>query len=173
MWQSNQKKKELSRDKCSSSSEETQEIAHLLNNLFPDEQTVSGLLRKVESVRRAPAQNLPFPRRALMEIAQGMYVRRRARQRHLPDFMFGEPAWDMMLALYVTADSEPRHTVSNVVRLGGAPPTTGLRYISALEQSGLIVRRPCDVDLRIVYLELSKKGSQAMDQYMMDVLQLD
>jgi DNA-binding MarR family transcriptional regulator len=170
MWQSNRSNNQ---HQSSSPSKEAHEVACLLNSLFPGESTASGLIRNVESVRRAATPSVPFDRRALVGTAHSIYVRRRARKRHLLDFMFGEPAWDMMLALYVTADSEPSQTVTNVIRLGDAPPTTCLRYIAALEASGLIVRRPCTVDLRIVYLELSKKGRRAMDLYMADVLQLD
>ena len=170
---SNHNSEEINPDQVSLTAEDAQEVASLLSTLVPGELTVSSLIRKAERVRRAATPITQLDRRVLMDAAQRIYVRRRVRERHLPEFLFGEPAWDMMLALYSTADSGPRQYVSGLLRLASAPPTTGLRYIAALERNGLIVRSPSLQDRRMAFLELSEKGRKAMDLYMADVLRLD
>jgi DNA-binding MarR family transcriptional regulator len=160
-------------DQASLTTEDVQEIARLLSILIPGEHTVSGLIRKEDKVRRAAKPGLPFDRRVLVEAARRIYLRRRARERHLPGCMFGEPAWDMMLALYSTPDGGPRQYVSGLLQFANAPATKGLRYIAVLEQDGLIVRTPSPQDRRMVFLELSERGLQAMDNYMASVLQID
>ena len=48
-------------------------------------------------------------RDALVERAHKVFVARARRSRHFNSAMFGEAAWDMLLALYVTEKSKARH----------------------------------------------------------------
>jgi DNA-binding MarR family transcriptional regulator len=173
MWQPNQRSSQSNPDQVSLTHEDAQEVARLLSILVPGERTVSSLIRRVDWARRSATPSLPPDRRVLVDTANRIYVGRRVRERHLPDFMFGEPAWDMMLVLYATGDSGSRLTVSRLLEFGEVPHTTGLRYVVVLEEHGLIIRKPNPVDRRMVFVELSDKGRQAMDLYMADILQLD
>ena len=49
--------------------------------------------------------------------------------------MFGEPAWDMLLALYFTEDAGPRQTVGRLIKMSNAPTTSALRWVHYLEKS--------------------------------------
>lgn len=168
-----QSSKEVSSNQISSMPGDAGETTRMQSAIALGEHTVSGLIRTVGAVRRAATPNMSVDRRVLVDAAYRIYLRRRARQRHLPNWMFGEPAWDMMLALYLTAESGTRQFVSGVIQFADAPPTTGLRYLAILEQNGFIVRSPSPRDRRMVYIELSKKGRRAMDICMADVLPLD
>lgn len=78
--------------------------------------------------------------------------------------MFGEPAWDMLLALY-TEDGRQRLTVGKLVNATGHAPTTALRWLDYLETQGFIRREPHPLDRRSTFVDLVDKGYNALDAY--------
>jgi DNA-binding MarR family transcriptional regulator len=159
-------------EKLSISQEDALEIGRLLRLLAPTENTVTGLIRGVRSIEGRQAPSRSIDSRRLMSIAREMYVRRRARERHFDSNFFGEPAWDILLALYSTGDDGARQSVKGVVDFASCPPTTALRYLTALEQDGLIERRPSPTDGRVFYISLSEKGRGSIENYLRSVLEL-
>ena len=108
---------------------------------------------------------LTAERAILVERARRTFVNRSRRSASFSPAMFGEPAWDMLLALYATEHSA-RHTVSEIVNLSGVPPTTALRWLDFLEnKEQLVVRRPSTTDKRVCLVELSDKARDALDMY--------
>jgi len=103
--------------------------------------------------------------RFLVEHARQTFANRAQRTRFFNNAMFGEAAWDMLLALYATEQSGSRHTVSGVVNLAGVPPTTALRWLDFLEQEQLITRKPNPTDRRVSYVGLTDKAREALDAY--------
>jgi DNA-binding MarR family transcriptional regulator len=68
----------------------------------------------------------------------------------------GEPAWEILLDLFVQ-DAEGRAvSVSSACGASGAPPTTGLRYVTYLVEQGHIVRQPDPNDARRTLVRLSE-----------------
>lgn len=107
-------------------------------------------------------------RSVLIERARRTYVDRARRARIFNDGMFGEPAWDMLLALYVT-DTGQRHTVSGLISLAGVPYTTAQRWLDFLEKKEeLVARRPSATDGRVFIIELTEKARDALDLYFSD-----
>jgi DNA-binding MarR family transcriptional regulator len=91
-----------------------------------------------------------------------------ARQRRAGHFsakLFSDPAWDILLELYGAALSQRRLTVSRLSERSGTPMTTALRWISVLEQEGLIRRETNPLDGRLVYIVLTGAGVVSMDDY--------
>ena len=108
---------------------------------------------------------LTADRAILVERARRAFVNRARRSGNFSKAMFGEPAWDMLLALYATEHSA-RHTVSEIVNFSGVPPTTALRWLDFLEnKEQLVVRRPSATDKRVCLIELSDKARDALDLY--------
>jgi len=104
-------------------------------------------------------------RAILIERARDTFVNRARRSQNFNGAMFGEAAWDMLLALYVTEHSA-RHTVSGLVNLSGVPPTTALRWLDFLEtKEELVTRRPSLNDGRVHHIELTEKAREALDAY--------
>ncbi|WP_404712640.1 hypothetical protein [Sphingomonas sp. MMS24-J13] len=69
--------------------------------------------------------------------ARHILMARRARRDHLPDILFGEPAWECLLQLYIAA-SERRHlSAEQCVGLSAAPAGTARRWIKLLVAEGL------------------------------------
>ena len=76
--------------------------------------------------------------------------------------LFADPAWDMLLELYVASAEQRRMTISNLCVSARVPMTTGLRWTNLLEQRQLIERRPDPLDGRRVFVALTQAGLTAM-----------
>ena len=83
--------------------------------------------------------------------------------------MFGEPAWDMLLLLYIN-ESGPRQSISRLADKSGGSRTTALRWIDYLEGQGLIGRANHPNDRRIAFAELTDKGRAAIELYLSETL---
>lgn len=79
--------------------------------------------------------------------------------------MFGEPAWDMLLLLYVLG-SGPRQTISRLADLALATKSTALRWVDYLESQGLIRRDTHPADRRAACVELTDKGRKSLELYL-------
>lgn len=154
------------------SSDDAVQIGRLLQLLAPSDNTVSGLLKSVR--RQDEGSRLPraVDSRSLMGLARNIYARRRSRSRHFPAAFFGEPAWDMLLALYATGEDSRRQSVSNLIDLASCPPTTALRYLASLEQEALVERTAHPNDGRVFFVSLSAKGREAIETYLSSILEI-
>jgi DNA-binding MarR family transcriptional regulator len=141
--------------------------AHLLR-VFVDEKQDLG--REITSLAQENMDAIG-DRSDLIECARQTYVNRARRGRVFSNVMFGEAAWNMLLALYVTDQSGQRHTVSGLANLSGSPTTTALRWLDFLEtKEGLVTRKPNPTDRRIYDVELTDKARQALDAYFSEVI---
>lgn len=104
----------------------------------------------------------------VLAIRRAIQARTR-RARYFSAKLFGDPAWDMLLELYSASLLEKRLPVSRLAERSGVPMTTALRWISALEREGLVVRAADSVDRRRIFLSLSPKGEAAMESYFIDL----
>jgi hypothetical protein len=66
----------------------------------------------------------------LSSLAEEIYLMRRARDREMPSELFGEPAWDMLLALY--RENDPALTINALHLVSGIPESTAVRWVAAL-----------------------------------------
>ena len=79
--------------------------------------------------------------------------------------LFGEPAWDILLDLYIVhADGKPV-SVSSACIGSAASPTTGLRWLGVLAEEGLVVRENHSDDDRRVLVRLTRAGITAMERF--------
>jgi DNA-binding MarR family transcriptional regulator len=104
--------------------------------------------------------------RYLISLAKSLYLSRRLRERYLDAELFGEPAWDMLLDLFVQAAEGKRTAVTSLCAASGVPPSTALRWITTLQDAGLILREEAEHDRRVAYLKLSARGFAAVRQYL-------
>jgi len=95
---------------------------------------------------------------------------RRLRRRFLPSELFHEPAWDMMLALFVSRDERQPMNIKALVSMSDAPVTTSQRWIEHLHKLRLIDRVIDPTDRRRVEISLSYDGEQAMRGYLRALL---
>lgn len=97
-------------------------------------------------------------------LAQAELALRRRRDRLFPDRLFGEPAWDMLLDLYVAHADGRRICISSACIAAAVPPTTGLRCLAILERDGLVCRIADPADSRRVYLGLTPEAERLLAQ---------
>ena len=105
----------------------------------------------------------------LILFAQALYKTRRVRARHFDDNIFGEPAWDMLLDLYVHSNSGHRTSVKSLCLASHVPETTALRWIGLLVDAALVFREDDESDRRRVFLSLTSSGKAAIRRYLIEV----
>ncbi|MEL6529173.1 MAG: winged helix DNA-binding protein [Pseudomonadota bacterium] len=109
-------------------------------------------------------------REQYLELARQLYANRRQRDSIFgqPD-LFGEPAWDILLDLYIAFAEDKSVSVSSACIGSAAPPTTGLRWLGVLADQGLVVREADPEDQRRVLVRLTEHGTKNMDRYFASV----
>lgn len=98
--------------------------------------------------------------------ARLMYTARRDRDSFFDNDLFGEPAWDILLDLYIAHSEDRPISVSSAGIAACAPPTTGLRWVAALVERGLVERRQDEKDRRVTYVMLTDQGVLAMERFL-------
>ena len=91
---------------------------------------------------------------------------RRVRGRYFSPSIFGEPAWDILLVLYITDVAGDRQTIGKLAEWISAPPSTVARWAGYLERERLIERHPHPTDRRIMFIRLSDKGRPGLDSHL-------
>jgi DNA-binding MarR family transcriptional regulator len=93
----------------------------------------------------------------------------RRRERYLPTELLGEPAWQMLLELFVQFAGGAQVSTKSLCVVSGIPDTTALRLIDKLEETGLIVRCASQTDKRVTLVELTRDGVVAVGNALMDL----
>jgi DNA-binding MarR family transcriptional regulator len=145
------------------SAADAREITRLLKLLQPFERRTND--NDVHESQSAKSRAFVEPQRAtLIERAQAIFSERSRRAEYLSRAMFGEPAWDMLLCLYILDGR--RVSFGNLVSMIGQPMTTAVRWIDYLEKERLVARRPDPDDRRVVDIELLDRGREVLDSYL-------
>ena len=159
--------KQTSNDSCTSaklSQRELKVASQLLSVLTGLDEDRNRELSII--LRRAAATDHRYKdREQLVERARQKFADRSLRSEFFNPVMFGEPAWDMLLALYVTEQSGARHTVTGLLSLSGGPHSTALRWLALLARDQLVTRRLHPTDKRVAYIELTDQGLRVLDAY--------
>lgn len=145
------------------SSRDVEDARRLLSLLATNDERIT-----IEPPTRSPGA-VSADKQALLTIAKALIVNRRRRHKLFGKAMFGEPAWDMLLLLYVL-DAGGRQTVGGLSDLAGATRTTGLRWIEYLERQQLIWRNEHPTDRRAAFLQLTGKGRDAIELYLSETV---
>lgn len=106
-----------------------------------------------------------------LEIARRLYRDRRLRAEHFKADIFGEPAWDMLLDLFIAAGERRQVSTSAACTGASVPAATGLRWIHGLEAKGLVGRTVDHRDARRVWVSLTTAGRRAMVAYLARLMQ--
>lgn len=91
-----------------------------------------------------------------------VWALRRARSDIFPFDIFADPAWDLLIDLYLAKLESRRISVSSACIASCVPPTTALRWIANLVEKGLIVRKADPFDGRRIFVELSADAERMM-----------
>jgi hypothetical protein len=125
---------------------------------------LNSALRIVDQVASVPASRMPNQRVSEAEV-RAMLKMRRVRNQFFDGELFADPAWDMLLELYAAELGQQRISVGCLCVGAAVPATTALRWITTLENKGLVERRADPLDGRRFHLSLSTSGLKAMEGY--------
>ena len=112
-------------------------------------------------------------RRELWNLAGRLYDARRVRERMINSNLFGEPAWDMLLALYCLPVRAICLSTTSLSHAANVPVATGARWQKTLLDLGLIRYGPHLRDDRQRLVGLTKKGKQLMEGYLTRLFHAD
>lgn len=108
--------------------------------------------------QREDEQNLLVVARRIVEIDK-------LRRRFFPSAMFGEPAWNILLTLFV-ASSRADRTVSSLAESSGVPLSTVNRWLDYLEAEGLVMLDRSSHDPQQREVHLTDKAYRALRSFL-------
>lgn len=123
--------------------------------------------------RVAAVAGVDIPRRAGSEplaLAERLYRERRARDAAFPPGLFGEPVWDMLLALFIAGQQGHRLTSTQAMEAAGTSHSTAGRVFAKLTEANLIVRIADPTHGRRIFVELTEQGRDHMADYLAGLL---
>jgi hypothetical protein len=149
------------------------EADSILHPLADELITIANRLREAATGDRDPNEAdhsaRPRPSRGPyvhLALARKAYALRRKRTAIFgnPD-LFGEPAWDILLDLFIAHGEGKPVSVSSACIGSAAPATTGLRWLGVLADEGLVVRENDPEDHRRVLVRLTPAGRAGMERF--------
>ena len=111
-----------------------------------------------------PETGRPTPEE-LLRVAAGIYDARRKRDKIAIGELFGEPAWDMLLALYCLPARGEKLGVTALSYAANVPQSTGHRVQAVLAERGLIERTTESSDARRQLVWLTEKARTILENY--------
>lgn len=99
-------------------------------------------------------------------LAAQLYRERTMRGKFFGGDLFGEPAWNILLDLFVHQHKGRQVSVTSACIASQVPPTTALRWINLLVDEGLIERVGDPADRRRALLALSKSAILNLNGYL-------
>jgi hypothetical protein len=105
-----------------------------------------------------------------VDLARRIYKARRLRDRCITASIFADPAWDMLLDLYIASFEDRRVRTTGACHGAQVPVTTGLRWLDKLQKNGLVSRHGSASDLRLTHVALTSLGRDQMSQFLSRLL---
>lgn len=102
----------------------------------------------------------------LARVAKELLQQRQTRKQFMPPSLFHEPAWEILLSLFIAQEEHRTLNVKDLVQLIDAPATTSQRWIDQLAHMRLIDRSSDPNDRRRMELTLSQQGRAMMAPYL-------
>jgi hypothetical protein len=98
--------------------------------------------------------------------AERFYAERRRRDALFPDGLFGEPAWDLLLAMFVAREKNQAMILCKAYKAAGITDTTGRRLLDRMEADGLITRRRAPRSRKMRIVELTELAVERLTDYL-------
>ncbi len=104
-------------------------------------------------------------------LVQSLIRLRRERDELFEPNLFADPAWDILLELYLADLEQRRVAISSACLAAAVPTTTALRTMGALVARGLVERHPYALDARVTHVQLTDAGRARMQRLIRRVSQ--
>lgn len=98
--------------------------------------------------------------------AERLYAERRRRDALFPDGLFGEPAWDLLLAMFLAREKGKAMILCKAYKAAGVTDTTGRRLLDRMEEDGLITRRRAPRSRKMRIVELTDAAIERLTDYL-------
>jgi hypothetical protein len=102
----------------------------------------------------------------LVEFARQTLMGRQQRNRYFDPVLFSNPAWDLLLNLYVAAAEERALGVLDCCAGSTVPQAVALRWLSFLKDKGMVVELPDTMHSRRTLVRLSDEAQSTMSSYL-------
>jgi hypothetical protein len=99
-------------------------------------------------------------------MAERIYRARRDRERVFNDDIFADPAWDLLLDLFVRSSRNEQVSISSACHGASVPEATALRYLKALTEKKYVERISHPNDKRSTTLKMTPLGSGLMIEWL-------
>lgn len=100
-----------------------------------------------------------------VESVRSLIRGRRLRNRYFAEDLFADPAWDILLHLFLSELLQVPVPVSTLCMAAAVPPTTALRWVTSMTEQALVRRQADPHDGRRVFVELTPETSLALRRY--------
>jgi hypothetical protein len=109
-------------------------------------------------------------RHALRLAQTAILMRDKANRRthYIPQEFIAEPAWQMLLELFIQFAGGADVSTKSLCIVSGVPDTTALRVIEKMENANLIERSQSLVDKRVTLVRLTRHGIVAVGSFLME-----
>lgn len=98
-----------------------------------------------------------------LNIAIAWIRARKRRDSVLGEDLFFDPAWSILLELYLHHRQRTAVSITALCIAAGVPSSTGLRWVTLLERRNLVARDPDPFDRRKIYARLTDEGIQKVE----------
>lgn len=109
--------------------------------------------------------------RLLGAIALSISSARARRQKYFRNHLLGEPAWDMLLALFIARVEGRQLSTTSACVAAQAPTTTAMRALDVLERDSMVRRYRIPSDRRLAMVELTDAGFDQLKSYFSEGVQ--
>jgi DNA-binding MarR family transcriptional regulator len=132
----------------------------------PDVLSAEHLLSVLpSSVEPENGSSNELPSEALLERAKSVLRVRRARERLFCRAMFGEPAFELLLYLYVQS-GQKGISLTSLTKPARIPYSSAIRWIRYLADKGLVECAESRSDRRATTIQLTPSGRAVMDEFL-------
>lgn len=122
----------------------------------------------VRSIYRWPSTLAWIEKHAASLAAKARVIsaKRNRRRDFFSHQLLGEPAWDMLLDLFMQYAGGAKVSTTSLCVASQVPTSTALRYISLMEEIGYVSRSPSTQDKRVTFVSLTELGVVSMGNYL-------
>ena len=103
---------------------------------------------------------------ALVRRAEQILDLRRSRVQEFGGAMFGEPAWDILLAAYVGEQHGDPRTIASLTGLAGVSHSVALRWLTFLVGEGLVERDAHPTQSSSLIVRLTDQSRETLERYL-------
>ena len=107
----------------------------------------------------------------MVGVAKRLYATRKIRDDLLGCALFSEPAWDILLDLFISEHEQRQLSVSEVCIGARAPSATALRYLTMLQDADLVERTRDERDGRRSHVRLTPLGQRRMTSLLVRLIE--